>query len=186
MDQTCSEYGLCIDNNCIPDCLGKQCGPDGCGGTCGICDTGVPCNSGICTSQQNICETDPDYWACADEETLELCEDGVFQSKNCTDLCIQELNAESGVCGFSPDHGWDVCICSGGETDPCWDCLDQYCANEVNTCYDNSQCWSLLECASACQTQECANQCGSQYPGGYNDLMDMMDCMEASCLTPCS
>ncbi len=46
---SCVAYGCCV-----PDCNSKSCGSDGCGGSCGKCDSGTPCQSGKCATQENL------------------------------------------------------------------------------------------------------------------------------------
>jgi hypothetical protein len=58
----CSGVGVCqsAPPDCKPDCSNRECGPDGCGGQCGACGFDEVCVSGICFSEAEAADLDPD------------------------------------------------------------------------------------------------------------------------------
>ncbi len=56
-----SDYCVCAQSSCQPQCQGKVCGSDGCGGSCGRCGGATPfCNAGAYESaQQEDCSRYP-------------------------------------------------------------------------------------------------------------------------------
>ncbi|MBN2498092.1 MAG: hypothetical protein JXR96_26110 [Deltaproteobacteria bacterium] len=63
--------------------------------TCG-CD-----DSQTCRSQS---------WECSGD-SIEICDDGVYNTESCEDLCAGGGKCYSGLCGHSDEKGHDVCFC---------------------------------------------------------------------------
>jgi hypothetical protein len=78
---------------------------------------------------------------------------------------------------------------SGGDCDAnaldCGECLDCACVNEVEACYANVECDSLLECIAFCASTEECNSCYASYPGGVDGVNAVLNCGYASCPTTC-
>jgi hypothetical protein len=68
---------------------------------------------------------------------------------------------------------------------PCQECLFTECEPQMNTCYANPDCITLLACLDECTTPGCENGCYALYPDGLGDAGPVGDCLQASCAAAC-
>ena len=60
------------------------------------------------------------------------------------------------------------------------------CIGPVNSCFNNTQCASFVECLDACQTQTCVDQCVQSYPNGVNGYLAILSCLcDTGCQSEC-
>ncbi len=69
----------------------------------------------------------------------------------------------------------------GGSDQSCGTCMQNYCPSQYQACGQNNQCVALLECVGDCSSDGCVSSCVSSHPGGVDDLVDLIDCMDQSC-----
>jgi hypothetical protein len=69
---------------------------------------------------------------------------------------------------------------------PCQLCLAQSCESEMNACMALASCTSLLQCAEACTTQQCQDQCVAAYPSGAVLGAAVIACGNQSCAAECA
>lgn len=67
----------------------------------------------------------------------------------------------------------------------CNSCVGGLCCAAASACEANSDCTSLLACASQCATQSCVDTCASVFPDGVGSLDAFLGCMKDSCSSEC-
>jgi V8-like Glu-specific endopeptidase len=55
------------------------------------------------------------------------------------------------------------------------------CGPQTTTCINSQQCQDFIDCASACTTQSCFNNCVSQHQTGADQYFAIVDCYCAAC-----
>jgi hypothetical protein len=76
--------------------------------------------------------------------------------------------------------------CSSGKCmSACGACMEGSCGYELETCEGNYECGALLQCLSNCGTDSCANSCIYSYMGGADDLLALLECVDAYCSSKC-
>ena len=113
------EAGTCVEEVCVPDCIGKECGTDDCGGSCGECEEGFHCAGEFC--EEDPCLPDCDGKVCGDDGCDGSCGE-----------CGDGFNCETGQCLCQPDCvgqncGDDGCGGSCGECGVGTYCMDGSC-----------------------------------------------------------
>lgn len=122
-----SDYCICVDPSCEPDCDGKLCGDDGCGGLCASCDHypnsycdentyTCSCKIGTCGSPQSRCGHQLDNGCgglincpleCLGDEE---CVDSYCKGPSCEqDYCPAFPGAEGEGMFAAGGRGGDVC-----------------------------------------------------------------------------
>lgn len=131
------------------------------------------------TLEDDPCEPEiRSYHACA----VNLgCEDVSFGDG------YDDIRALNGNCG-KEITALNICDSAGPDTgeDVCETCLSSKCNSELLACSQNSACVSLLDCISNCTDEACTENCLSQYAGGAEQLLDILECTETSCSTECA
>ncbi len=68
----------------------------------------------------------------------------------------------------------------------CQLCLYTDCAEAMNTCVSNPECFALLGCLDACEDPGCENTCYAVHPDGLADSGPVGECAQDACLVACS
>ncbi len=69
-------------------------------------------------------------------------------------------------------------------TESCASCAGR-CSNELNKCPLLSECSEYLQCALACGTPACVDQCGATRASGKAIVREIARCMQISCSAAC-
>lgn len=67
----------------------------------------------------------------------------------------------------------------------CDACMDTSCCAQETACASNAQCLPLLQCASKCSSQSCANDCGAQFSSAVDVYNDLIGCFSGTCGSAC-
>jgi hypothetical protein len=63
----------------------------------------------------------------------------------------------------------------------CVNCAEQsLCASETQACGNNMECTEFINCVQNCQTQQCTQQCASQFPSGAMLYQAFVTCLLCS------
>jgi hypothetical protein len=193
----------------LPDCdSGTMCGSTGGHGTGGMvsdaggmacgqivfgdrtCNT---CMQGMCCDRNMRCSANKDCLAivdcvrpcgATDQACRIACQDrsqnGVADYQNFVDC--QKLACEAACAGT--DAGSN-CGSLDFRSAACNTCMDANCCTESAACSNNSDCFALLQCVSACTDQPCRTDCIATHPNGSAVYTSLNQCGAASCTTQC-
>ncbi|MCB9728592.1 MAG: hypothetical protein H6746_08950 [Deltaproteobacteria bacterium] len=166
----CEEQACVTDAGCVPEgCSGMQCGDDGCGGSCGVCDEGLACLDGECTTPcvpscgERECGGDGCGGGCGFCGATETCAAGqCVPAGGCIPDCHLAGTEELRVCGG------DGC---GGTCGTC---------GMGQSCSETGSCVEVETCEPVCGTFEL--ECGPDGCGGSCGSCGMgFSCVEGSC-----
>jgi hypothetical protein len=89
----------------------------------------------------------------------------------------------SGGPSGSSGSGGEICPSLG---DQCSECISFSCADAWCECFENPECFDLLECTNACNGDEaCEQACLTAHQGGISDVYGISDCAAEQCQGPC-
>lgn len=77
--------------------------------------------------------------------------------------------------------------CAGAAPDPCSECVNTRCGDELMTCWANAECYLLFECSTPCSPddQACFDACFSAHPDGVQDFTTFGVCSTQACSAEC-
>jgi hypothetical protein len=68
--------------------------------------------------------------------------------------------------------------CDVGDCGTCQSCaMSGICADEVDACFNDAECYAFLECLQNCVDEACANDCANAHPTGVNLYIVASDCV---------
>ncbi|MFH1529505.1 MAG: hypothetical protein ABIK09_02095 [Pseudomonadota bacterium] len=128
------------------------------------------------------------------EQGADVFEDDVYEGAEAEPgveprVCVPQCGGAE--CG--PDGCGGTCgscssgdVCDAGEcVSECGVCMETECAYEASACNSNWECPSLMQCLSGCGSDSCMESCIYSYYGGADDLIDLLECVDAECSWEC-
>ena len=103
----------------------------------------------------------------------------------CVPECGEAQCGDDGCGGTCGSCDADEDCYDGDCMTECSYCMQESCGAEIAACESNADCVSLLSCMSACSTEDCMYSCMYAYPGGIDDLYDLLVCMDDECDDAC-
>lgn len=68
--------------------------------------------------------------------------------------------------------------CDVGSCDSCQSCATNGpCASTIDACFNDTDCYALIDCLNACVDDVCANACANAHPSGMQLYMAAADCV---------
>lgn len=149
----------------------------GCTASCAAIDAtdcGVDLNGCLMGCQSiTVCPTElEDYTACTAEDGALSCVDGEVLAAGCDE----------------PSQELDAClVCEPDATDgDCNLCIRDACCSEYQTYVRASDLGDFVDCADACDTDACFDDCAAQYPIAGAALDAAIACEDDKCLMDCT
>jgi len=169
------------------------------GGTCGGLSTGdASCDSCLdasCCAESTACVADADCTAlitCGDACSDDACISACFSSHptgaallDSISTCL-ENSCMSACGGGTPPPPPSTSSCGFGSGDPaCDSCLDTNCCGVADTCLNDPDCTTVMDCERMCSDAACAAACESAHPTGASELNALVTCGGTTCGSAC-